>query len=545
MKKIYKPLFIIAALVIMNKGYAQNCYTCGTGADGVYNAVASDSLQGGTYNFTSFTIGANDTIKVKGSQPLVIHCTGKVVIKGILDASGGNGANGITFSTFGIGGIGVAGGMNGGNGIYIGAGPLNGSNGNGTGFGGYGAGWSGGGGAGFAAAGRSSGGGGGAAGISYGVISLVPTLSGSGGGGGSGGSSCGSGGGGAGGGIIIISACDSIIIGANGAIKANGGHGGSDGGGNCGGGGGGSGGSIWLAATVIDHIGKIQADSGIGGASNIAGPPYYGTGANGAVGRIRTDANSIIGAGLISPAAGYSKQPLMVVINSTNILCHGGSDGQAVAVASGGVGSYTYIWSPVGGTGATASNLTAGTYTCTVTDSTGCSATASSTITQPAQLSVTIDSLVAVPCHTSLWAVVSGGKPGYTYKWTPGGATTDTIKNRCTGNYKVVVTDSNGCKDSVTVSLAIAGIAEISNNNNFRIYPVPASGQLNLDIKNRTFGLIDMQIFDITGRKVDEQKPEPNSSHLTFDVSKLENGNYFLRLIGKDGTENLRFEISR
>ncbi|WP_450782978.1 PAS domain-containing protein, partial [Streptomyces sp. NPDC001635] len=54
--------------------------------------------------------------------------------------------------------------------------------------------------------------------------------------------------------------------------------------------------------------------------------------------------------------------------SQTNVACNGASNGSASVTASGGAGSYTYSWSPSGGTAATATGLSAGTYTCTITD---------------------------------------------------------------------------------------------------------------------------------------------------------------------------------
>lgn len=49
----------------------------------------------------------------------------------------------------------------------------------------------------------------------------------------------------------------------------------------------------------------------------------------------------------------------------------GANDGSATVIASGGTPSYTYLWSS-GDTLATATGLTADTYTCTITDQNGC-----------------------------------------------------------------------------------------------------------------------------------------------------------------------------
>ncbi|NDJ00155.1 hypothetical protein GWA97_13825, partial [Flavobacterium sp. LaA7.5] len=64
--------------------------------------------------------------------------------------------------------------------------------------------------------------------------------------------------------------------------------------------------------------------------------------------------------------------------SQTNIACNGGSTGAAtVNTATGGTAGYTYDWTPGNPTGdgtTSVSGLTAGTWTCTVTDANGCTA---------------------------------------------------------------------------------------------------------------------------------------------------------------------------
>lgn len=66
--------------------------------------------------------------------------------------------------------------------------------------------------------------------------------------------------------------------------------------------------------------------------------------------------------------------PLNVSSSSTSPSCGNCTDGSATVVASGGTPSYSYMWSPSGQTTSTASNIGSGTYTVTVTDAQGCSA---------------------------------------------------------------------------------------------------------------------------------------------------------------------------
>lgn len=122
----------------------------------------------------------------------------------------------------------------------------------------------------------------------------------------------------------------------------------------------------------------------------------------------------------------------------------------------GGTKPYTYLWSPNGGSGATDSGLSAGTYTVEVTDSNHITATAMVTITQPPAIAISISVLSEVSCNGgdngSASSDVSGGTSPYTYLWT-GGGSGSTISNLSAGTYTFEVTDKNGCEDSATINI--------------------------------------------------------------------------------------------
>lgn len=69
---------------------------------------------------------------------------------------------------------------------------------------------------------------------------------------------------------------------------------------------------------------------------------------------------------------------------SSNPTCVGGNNGTATVTPSGGILPYSFSWAPSGGTNATAGNLAPATYTCTITDSIGCTALQYATIAAPA-----------------------------------------------------------------------------------------------------------------------------------------------------------------
>ncbi len=88
-----------------------------------------------------------------------------------------------------------------------------------------------------------------------------------------------------------------------------------------------------------------------------------------------TDGAACTATAQVSIAA--SLVPNVVIVGSTNANCS--TPGSATASASNGTPAYSYIWSN-GETTVKAVNLSAGTYTVTVTDVNGCTATASVTI---------------------------------------------------------------------------------------------------------------------------------------------------------------------
>jgi gliding motility-associated-like protein len=140
--------------------------------------------------------------------------------------------------------------------------------------------------------------------------------------------------------------------------------------------------------------------------------------------------------------------PILTATNlKTNVTCFGGNNGSATVTPSGGVGPYTYSWNtaPVQ-TAATATALTAGSYTCTVTDNIGCVTTTTVLITQPTQVTSTIgmtSSNCGLP-NGSATVTPSGGVGPYTYLWS-NGQTTQTAINLLSGPYTVTITSVGGC----------------------------------------------------------------------------------------------------
>ena len=144
----------------------------------------------------------------------------------------------------------------------------------------------------------------------------------------------------------------------------------------------------------------------------------------------------------------------IILIENTPVSCIGDCDGVLEAGLSNNSNA-SGSWS----TGSTANRLTdlcPGSYTYTVVDATGCSASQTYEVVEPLALGLTIDTLVPPICHvdtTSFIAVhATGGVSPYFYFW-PEDMVGDTITEFASGSYQVTVVDSKSCVDSFQVTV--------------------------------------------------------------------------------------------
>ena len=165
-----------------------------------------------------------------------------------------------------------------------------------------------------------------------------------------------------------------------------------------------------------------------------------------------TDAN-----GCTSTGTQTITQPSTYVVigfTSVNVSCFLGSNGSIDMNVTGGTSPYTYYWNG-GVTTQDRINLTAGTYTVTVTDANGCTATGSRTITQPSVITQAYTK-TNVTCYGgsngSINLTIGGGTTPYFYLWNDGATTQDRM-NIVAGVYWVTITDSNGCTGTGTQTI--------------------------------------------------------------------------------------------
>ncbi len=150
-----------------------------------------------------------------------------------------------------------------------------------------------------------------------------------------------------------------------------------------------------------------------------------------------TDANQCTASDTVSVA----RYDLSVTANSSSTTC-GQNNGTATVSASNGYSPYGYLWSNSETTSGI-SSLTAGIYEVTVTDATGCSATAATTVNSSSTGSVTITTNTTQICASDSAEICAPS--GYvSYLWNTG-AVTECIAASLAGNYYVTVTDNAAC----------------------------------------------------------------------------------------------------
>jgi gliding motility-associated-like protein len=161
-------------------------------------------------------------------------------------------------------------------------------------------------------------------------------------------------------------------------------------------------------------------------------------------------------------------EPLTAQVTPINhVLCYNETSGRMSVQANGGTLPYTYTWNGIIDND-TMNNLSAGSYTCVVTDANNCFVSATNFITEPDSLSTVINMTLPL-CNGdntgSLDAFAFGGTSPYTYNWSTG-SDTSFINNLAADTYFLTITDANNCQhiDSEVISEPAALAMQLPND---------------------------------------------------------------------------------
>lgn len=144
-----------------------------------------------------------------------------------------------------------------------------------------------------------------------------------------------------------------------------------------------------------------------------------------------------------------------VISSITNVTCPAGNDGRVSASVSGGTTPYTYLWSTSPAQlSSSATGLSAGNYSLTITDNTGADTTIVITISQPS--AILDNSAIHQPIcikNGSIALNPTGGTPSYQILWNTG-QTNFSITGLDAGSYSVIITDAKNCTANFSYSLS-------------------------------------------------------------------------------------------
>ncbi|MEN8156113.1 MAG: T9SS type A sorting domain-containing protein [Bacteroidota bacterium] len=218
----------------------------------------------------------------------------------------------------------------------------------------------------------------------------------------------------------------------------------------------------------------------------------------------------------------------VVLNNLIDNLCAEDSQGSIDLTSSGGTGAYTYSWSN-NDTLEDISGLPSDSYTVLVADNYYiCSDTLEFTITEPPAIELTATVTDASGNNGAIDLTVTGGVGAYSFTWS-NDAETEDLSDIPAGDYIVIVTDSNGCTitDTITVLSLNTGIEEGTNGVKFNLYPNPSNDLLNVRISLKDAAAGTLRIIDINGKVVWERKFKSCSVlEDQIDVSLFNSGVY-------------------
>jgi len=137
-----------------------------------------------------------------------------------------------------------------------------------------------------------------------------------------------------------------------------------------------------------------------------------------------------------------------------------------------------------------------------------------------------------------------------TYTWTSFTPTQSIVVSPSTNtNYTVIGTNSIGCIASAVITQSVSTCTGINNNNSVKIvnkvYPVPASDILNVELENvNENSNLTVNIYSVEGRNVFSEKFD-NTNKLTVDVSNLATGMYVLEIVSDNSKSTKNIIVAR
>ncbi len=184
-------------------------------------------------------------------------------------------------------------------------------------------------------------------------------------------------------------------------------------------------------------------------------------------------------------------------------------------------------------TGNGSDKLASGTYTFYVKDTNGCADTLKNIIIEDkgnisADFNIFNTSGTNAKNGSIAVTNVNNGKAPFKYIWS-NGDTTKTIKNLAAGDYKVTISDANGCLFSTTLTIKAASALSDIFTGNISVTPNPASDKITFryDISQFSDNMF-VVLYDTQGKVVLSKQSLKHEEQI--DISSLISGLYFYQI---------------
>ncbi|MCO4805073.1 MAG: T9SS type A sorting domain-containing protein [Flavobacteriales bacterium] len=240
---------------------------------------------------------------------------------------------------------------------------------------------------------------------------------------------------------------------------------------------------------------------------------------------------------------------VMIVDDSLSIAkptrCFNGGDGSINITTKNSEGPITYKWShDTLANSSSYSNLNAGQYLVTISDSAGCALVDTFNVNQPdsVYLQTLIDSANDGFCDGAISATMFGGTPAYTYSWPHDNAITSAnALDLCAGTYLITATDDTGCLFLINAEVPVKlGVNTLDPSQSFDIYPNPAVNHLNIVAKSSA--TYEARITNMAGQVV---LSESGMDSKRLDITNFAKGVYQVSIETGKGVTRKTFIVDK
>ena len=220
-------------------------------------------------------------------------------------------------------------------------------------------------------------------------------------------------------------------------------------------------------------------------------------------------------------------------LTQQNIDCHGDSTGSITVSTGSTLGTYHYLWSN-GDTTHSVTDLKAGFYQVTITDTSGCQRQISTLIYQPQPIVVSSITVIPISGGNAGNIVVSAtaGNDSMTYAIDSGAYQTGAIfVTNIAGVHIIHIRNQTGCVLDTAIGIYHTGINELNGASLITVYPNPSTGTFYFS--GLTSGST-IQIYDIIGQSIYSMNADKDN--FSIDLSRQSKGVYFYKVTEQNGS---------